>query len=66
MKKLFLLLGSLIILVSCSKPNVYDPDAQIQVSVDSDHYVIPLKHIVRPDTGSYASFETDTGLGYFF
>lgn len=66
MKNIFLILGSIMILVSCAKPDIHDPNAQIQVSVDSDKYIIPLNYIVRPDTGSYASFETDTGLGYFF
>lgn len=66
MKNKFLLLGSLLILTSCAKPNIHDPDAQIKVNVDGDKYIIPLNHIVRPDTGSYASFETDMGLSYFF
>lgn len=66
MKNKFLLLGSLLILISCDKPNIYDPDAQIKVNVDGDKYVIPLNHIVRPDTGSYASFKTNMGLSYFF
>ena len=66
MKRLFLLLGSLLILVSCAKPNVHDPNARIKVSIDDDKYIIPLNHITRPDTGSYASFETDMGGTYFF
>jgi opacity protein-like surface antigen len=66
MKKILLCLASLLLLASCAKPNIYDPNAQIQVNVDGDKYVIPLNHIVRPDTGSYESFETDMGLGYFF
>lgn len=66
MKNEFLLLGSLLILTSCAKPNIYDPDAQIIVNINDDKYVIPLNHITRPDTGSYASFETDMGLSYFF
>lgn len=66
MKTIFLLLGSLLILVSCAKPNVHDPNAQIKVDIDGDNYTIPLNHIVRPDTGSYASFETDMGHSYFF
>ena len=66
MKRLFLLLESLLILVSFAKPNVHDPNAQIKVDVDGDNYTIPLNHIVRPNTGSYASFETDMGGTYFF
>lgn len=66
MKKISLCLVSLFLLTSCAKPNVHDPSAQIKVDVEGDNYVIPLNHIVMPDTGSYASFETDTGLGYFF
>lgn len=66
MKKLFLLSGSLLILVSCTKPNIYNPNIRIKVGVDGDNYIIPLNHIVRPDTGSYASFKTDMGLSYFF
>lgn len=66
MKNEFLLLGSLLILTSCAKPNIYDPDAQIIVNINDDKYVIPLNHITRPDTGSYASFETNMGLSYFF
>ena len=48
MKRLFLLLGSLLILVSCAKPNVHDPNARIKVSIDDDKYIIPLNHITRP------------------
>ena len=66
MKNEFLLLGSLLILTSCAKPNIYDPDAQIIVNINDDKYVIPLNHITRPDTGSYASFDTNMGLSYFF
>ena len=66
MKNEFLLLGSLLILTSCAKPNIYDPDAQIIVNINDDKYVIPLNHITRPDTGSYAIFETDMGRAYFF
>ncbi|SJN44513.1 hypothetical protein [Psychrobacter sp. JB385] len=66
MKKISLCLVSLFLLISCAKPNVHDPNAQIKVDVEGDKYVIPLNHIVRPDTGSYASFETDMGHGYFF
>lgn len=66
MKNKFLLLGSLLILISCAKPNIHDPDAQIEVSIDNDKYIVPLNHITRPDTGSYASFETDMGRAYFF
>ena len=66
MKNEFLLLGSLLILTSCAKPNIYDPDAQIIVNINGDKYVIPLNHITRPDTGSYTSFETNMGLSYFF
>lgn len=66
MKKISLFLVSLLLLASCAKPNLHDSNAQIQVDVDGDNYIIPLNHIVRPDTGSYASFETDMGHGYFF
>lgn len=66
MKKISLCLVSLFLLASCAKPNVHDPNAQIKVDVEGDNYLIPLNHIVRPDTGSYANFETDMGHGYFF
>ena len=66
LRNLSLLLGGALIVTSCAKPNVHDPNAQIKVDVNGDNYVIPLNHIVRPDTGSYASFETDMGHGYFF
>ena len=65
-RNLSLLLGGALIITSCAKPNVHDPNAQIKVDVNGDNYVIPLNHIVRPDTGSYASFETDMSLSYFF
>jgi hypothetical protein len=66
LRNLSLLLGSALIVTSCAKSNVHDPNAQIKVDVEGDKYVIPLNHIVRPDTGSYASFETDMGRVYFF
>ena len=66
LRNVSLLLGGALIVTSCAKPNVHDPNAQIKVDVEGDKYVIPLNHIVRPDTGSYASFETDMGHGYFF
>ena len=66
LRNVSLLLGGALIVISCAKPNIYDPNAQIEVNVDGDNYLIPLNHIVRPDTGSYASFETDMGHGYFF
>lgn len=66
LKNLSLLLGGALIVTSCATPNVHDPNAQIKVDVNGDNYVIPLNHIVRPDTGSYASFETDMGRVYFF
>lgn len=66
MKKISLCLVSLLLLTGCAKPNIHDPNAQIKVDVEGDKYVIPLNRIVRPDTGSYASFETDMGRVYFF
>ena len=66
LRNLSLLLGGALIVISCAKPNLHVPNAQIEVDVDGDNYVIPLNHIVRPDTGSYASFETDMGRVYFF
>ena len=66
LRNVSLLLGSALIVTSCAKPNVHDPNAQIKVDVDGDSYVIPLNYIVRPDTGSYESFETDMGRVYFF
>ena len=66
LRNVSLLLGGALIVISCAKPNVHDPNAQIKVDVDGDSYVIPLNYIVRPDTGSYESFETDMGRVYFF
>ncbi|MEN8625087.1 hypothetical protein [Psychrobacter proteolyticus] len=66
LRNVSLLLGGALIVISCAKPDVHDPNAQIKVDVNGDSYVIPLNHIVRPDTGSYASFETDMGRVYFF
>jgi len=66
LRNVSLLLGGALIVISCAKPDVHDPNAQIKVDVNGDKYVIPLNHIVRPDTGSYASFETDMGRVYFF
>ncbi len=66
LRNVSLLLGSALIVTSCAKPNVHGPNAQIKVDVDGDSYVIPLNYIVRPDTGSYESFETDMGRVYFF
>ncbi|SUD90237.1 hypothetical protein [Psychrobacter phenylpyruvicus] len=66
MKKMIILLGGIMTLVSCSKLDVHSPNAQIEVNVDDDKYSVPLNHIVRPDTGSYPSFDTDMGNAYFF